>query len=95
MFCQNLVDIQAPFLAANESTFAAWPSPVPTEVGPVRARCTSLTTSLRLLHCTSPLTGAPLVAVVSLPAAGPRPFAAVTLRRAAARLFAAVISSSR
>jgi hypothetical protein len=31
MFCQDLVDIQAPFLAANQRTFAAWPSPVPTE----------------------------------------------------------------
>jgi hypothetical protein len=31
MFCQNLVDIQAAFLAANQTTFAAWPSPVPTE----------------------------------------------------------------
>jgi hypothetical protein len=31
MFCQDLVDIQAAFIAANERTFAAWPSPVPTE----------------------------------------------------------------
>ena len=30
MFCQNLVNIQTPFLAANESVFAAAPSPVPT-----------------------------------------------------------------
>jgi hypothetical protein len=30
MFCQNLVDIQTPFIAANESAFAAVPSPVPT-----------------------------------------------------------------
>jgi hypothetical protein len=30
MFCQNLVNIQTPFIAANEKIFAAWPSPVPT-----------------------------------------------------------------
>jgi hypothetical protein len=30
MFCQNLINIQTPFLAANERLFAAWPSPVPT-----------------------------------------------------------------
>jgi len=30
MFCQNMVNIQTPFIAANEKTFAAWPSPVPT-----------------------------------------------------------------
>jgi hypothetical protein len=30
MFCQNMVNIQTPFIAANESVFAAWPSPVPT-----------------------------------------------------------------
>ncbi len=30
MFCQNLINIQTPFLAANEHLFAAWPSPVPT-----------------------------------------------------------------
>jgi hypothetical protein len=30
MFCQNLVDIQTPFIAANESVLAAAPSPVPT-----------------------------------------------------------------
>ncbi|HEX6524618.1 MAG TPA: hypothetical protein VF070_32125 [Streptosporangiaceae bacterium] len=30
MFCQNLVNIQTPFLAANQSVFAAAPSPVPT-----------------------------------------------------------------
>jgi len=30
MFCQNMVDIQTPFLAANESLLAAAPSPVPT-----------------------------------------------------------------
>jgi hypothetical protein len=29
MFCQNLVNIQAPFIAANESMLAAAPSPVP------------------------------------------------------------------
>jgi hypothetical protein len=31
MFCQNMVNIQTPFIAANEKIFAAWPSPVPTE----------------------------------------------------------------
>jgi hypothetical protein len=30
MFCQNMVNIQTPFIAANEKTFAAWSSPVPT-----------------------------------------------------------------
>jgi hypothetical protein len=30
MFCQNMVNIQTPFIAANEKIFAAWPSPVPT-----------------------------------------------------------------
>jgi hypothetical protein len=30
MFCQNMVNIQTPFIAANEKVFAAWPSPVPT-----------------------------------------------------------------
>jgi hypothetical protein len=30
MFCQNLINIQTPFLVANEQLFAAWPSPVPT-----------------------------------------------------------------
>ena len=30
MFCQNLVNIQTPFLAANQNVFAVWPSPVPT-----------------------------------------------------------------
>jgi hypothetical protein len=30
MFCQNMVDIQTPFLAANQSLLAAGPSPVPT-----------------------------------------------------------------
>ena len=30
MFCQNMVNIQTPFIAANEKLFAAWPSPVPT-----------------------------------------------------------------
>ena len=30
MFCQNLVNIQTPFLAANENLLAAGPSPVPT-----------------------------------------------------------------
>ena len=30
MFCQNLVNIQAPFIAANQSAFAVAPSPVPT-----------------------------------------------------------------
>jgi hypothetical protein len=30
MFCQNLVNIQTPFIAANESAFAVAPSPVPT-----------------------------------------------------------------
>jgi hypothetical protein len=30
MFCQNLVDIQAPFVAANQNVLAAGPSPVPT-----------------------------------------------------------------
>jgi hypothetical protein len=30
MFCQNMVNIQTAFIAANEKTFAAWPSPVPT-----------------------------------------------------------------
>jgi hypothetical protein len=30
MFCQNLVDIQTPFLAANQNLLAAGPSPVPT-----------------------------------------------------------------
>jgi hypothetical protein len=29
MFCQNLVNIQTPFLAANQSALAAFPSPVP------------------------------------------------------------------
>ena len=30
MFCQNLVNIQTPFIAANENLLAAAPSPVPT-----------------------------------------------------------------
>jgi hypothetical protein len=30
MFCQNLVDIQGPFIAANQTALAAFPSPVPT-----------------------------------------------------------------
>ena len=30
MFCQNMVNIQTPFIAANEKIFATWPSPVPT-----------------------------------------------------------------
>jgi hypothetical protein len=30
MFCQNMVDIQTPFLAANQNLLAVWPSPVPT-----------------------------------------------------------------
>jgi hypothetical protein len=30
MFCQNMLNIQTPFIAANEKVFAAWPSPVPT-----------------------------------------------------------------
>jgi hypothetical protein len=30
MFCQNMVNIQTPFIAANEKIFSAWPSPVPT-----------------------------------------------------------------
>jgi hypothetical protein len=30
MFCQNLVNIQTPFLAANQAALAAAPSPVPT-----------------------------------------------------------------
>ena len=30
MFCQNLINIQTPFIAANEDIFAAAPSPVPT-----------------------------------------------------------------
>jgi len=30
MFCQNLIDIQWPFIAANENLLAAGPSPVPT-----------------------------------------------------------------
>jgi hypothetical protein len=30
MFCQNMVNIQTAFIAANEKIFAAWPSPVPT-----------------------------------------------------------------
>jgi hypothetical protein len=30
MFCQNMINIQTPFLAANERLFAAAPSPVPT-----------------------------------------------------------------
>jgi hypothetical protein len=30
MFCQNMVNIQTPFIAANQKVFAAWPSPVPT-----------------------------------------------------------------
>jgi hypothetical protein len=30
MFCQNMVNIQTAFVAANEKVFAAWPSPVPT-----------------------------------------------------------------
>ncbi|MDQ2815279.1 MAG: hypothetical protein M3Z75_26405 [Actinomycetota bacterium] len=30
MFCQGLVDIQAPFVAANQNVLAAGPSPVPT-----------------------------------------------------------------
>ena len=29
MFCQNLIDIQTPFLAANQDLLAAGPSPVP------------------------------------------------------------------
>ena len=30
MFCQNMVNIQTRFIAANEKIFATWPSPVPT-----------------------------------------------------------------
>ena len=30
MFCQNMINIQTPFLAANQNLLAAWPSPVPT-----------------------------------------------------------------
>ena len=30
MFCQNMLNVQTPFIAANEKTFSAWPSPVPT-----------------------------------------------------------------
>ncbi len=30
MFCQNMVNIQTPFLAANQNLLATWPSPVPT-----------------------------------------------------------------
>ena len=30
MFCQNMINIQTPFIAANQSIFAAQPSPVPT-----------------------------------------------------------------
>ena len=30
MFCQNMVNIQTAFIAANEKVFATWPSPVPT-----------------------------------------------------------------
>jgi hypothetical protein len=30
MFCQNLINIQTPFLAANENLLAAAPSPIPT-----------------------------------------------------------------
>ncbi len=30
MFCQNLINIQTPFLAANERLFTAAPSPIPT-----------------------------------------------------------------
>jgi hypothetical protein len=30
MFCQNMINVQTPFIAANEKIFAAWPSPVPT-----------------------------------------------------------------
>jgi hypothetical protein len=30
MFCQNMVNIQTAFIAANESVFAKWPSPIPT-----------------------------------------------------------------
>jgi hypothetical protein len=30
MFCQNLINIQTPFLAANQALFSAAPSPVPT-----------------------------------------------------------------
>ena len=30
MYCQNMVNIQTAFIAANEKVFATWPSPVPT-----------------------------------------------------------------
>ena len=30
MFCQNMVNVQTAFIAANEKVFATWPSPVPT-----------------------------------------------------------------
>jgi hypothetical protein len=30
MYCQNMVNIQTAFIAANQKVFAAWPSPVPT-----------------------------------------------------------------
>jgi hypothetical protein len=30
MFCQNMINIQTPFLAANQNLLATWPSPVPT-----------------------------------------------------------------
>jgi hypothetical protein len=30
MFCQNMLNIQTAFIAANEKVFATWPSPVPT-----------------------------------------------------------------
>jgi hypothetical protein len=30
MFCQNLINVQGPFVAANEALLSTWPSPVPT-----------------------------------------------------------------
>ena len=54
MFCQNMVNIQTAFIAANQKVFAAWPSPVPT-VGDTlyTFMANRLASSFDNLHCAS------------------------------------------
>ena len=54
MYCQNMVNIQTAFIAANEKIFAAWPSPVPT-VGDTlyTFMANRLASSFDNLHCAS------------------------------------------
>ena len=52
MYCQNMVNIQTPFIAANEKIFAAWPSPVPTVGDTLYTFMASrLASSFDNLHC--------------------------------------------